>query len=346
MNSAPQHRPRFPEGPLPGVGIVGSGNIVRNIHLAAYKAYNVPVVAVYDIVPENAALAAEIMPGIHVCNSLEELLADPEVQIVDIGTFPPQRVPIMHEALKAGKHILAQKPLAPSLADAAAVVKEAQRLGLKLAVNQNGRWAPPWRVATLLIEQGDIGDVLGIEHFFDISFSWIVGTRFDDIKHFAVYDYAVHWIDITRCWLGSLQPFEVRAREWRTPNQPSESEQPWGFDLSIASKGGVTANISTHGSGLSTQGHPFYIFGSKGTIRGSALGNDFVELETPAGRFRYKLEGEWFNDGFAGVMGELMCALAEDREPYNSGRHNLLSLELTFAAVASAEKEGRVVGTG
>jgi predicted dehydrogenase len=343
MIAVPAYRPSFPAGPLPAVGIIGSGNIVRTIHLAAYKSYNVPVVAVYDISAENAALAAELVPGIRVYNSLEELLADPQVQIVDIGTFPPQRVPIMNAALDAGKHILAQKPLAPSVAEARAVVAKASKLGLKLAVNQNGRWAPAWRVATRLIQLGNIGEVVGVEHFFDINYNWIIGTRFDEVEHFALYDYAVHWFDITRCWLENSEPKQVRAREWRVPHQPTASKQPWGFEASITYQNGAVAKISTHGAALSTQGHFFYIYGTKGTLRGSVLADDFISLETNEGHFRFKLEGQWFNDGFAGVMGELMHAIKEDREPYNSARHNLLSLEFTLAAVKSAENDGQPV---
>jgi hypothetical protein len=51
-------------------------------------------------------------------------------------------------------------------------------------------------------------------------------------------------------------------------------------------------------------------------------------------------------DGFAGTMGELCSAIAEDREPFNSGRHNLLSVELTLAACRSAELDGAPVAVG
>jgi hypothetical protein len=70
---------------------------------------------------------------------------------------------------------------------------------------------------------------------------------------------------------------------------------------------------------------------------------EWVELEHDGVPTRYDLEGGWHPDGFAGAMGELATAIAEDREPYNSGRHNLLSLELTLAACRSAEADGSPV---
>ena len=91
-------------------------------------------------------------------------------------------------------------------------------------------------------------------------------------------------------------------------------------------------------------GNPFWIHGSEGTIRGSVRrGSDFVELERDGVTTRYRLEGEWLPDGFAGALGELVSAIAEEREPYNSGRDNLQTLQLTFAACRSAEEGGRAV---
>jgi hypothetical protein len=80
------------------------------------------------------------------------------------------------------------------------------------------------------------------------------------------------------------------------------------------------------------------VHGSAGTIRGSVRrGSDFVELERDGATTRYQLRGEWLPDGFAGAMGELLSAIAEGREPFNSARHNLLSLQMTLAACRSAE---------
>ena len=58
-----------------------------------------------------------------------------------------------------------------------------------------------------------------------------------------------------------------------------------------------------------------------------------------------QLEGEWFNDGFRGTMGELLCAIAEDREPFNSARNNLKTLEAVFAVIKSADT-GQTVKPG
>jgi predicted dehydrogenase len=278
--------------------------------------------------------------------SLDELLADPRVDIVDVATHPGVRVELIRRALAAGKHVLAQKPLALDLAGARAVVEEAERLGLRLAVNQNGRWAPSLRIATLLVEQGAIGPVHAVTHLLDRDFAFVLEhSHFDEIEHLLLYDHCVHWIDISRCWLAEKEPESVRALEYRSPGQPRETKQPWGAWLHVQYRDGSSASIrSVGGSRAARPGCRFWIHGAEGTIRGSVLlGSDRVELDRGGRVEPFTLEGAWFPDGFAGTLGELCSAIAEGREPSNSGRNNLLTLELTLAGVRSAEQDGAAV---
>ena len=79
--------------------------------------------------------------------------------------------------------------------------------------------------------------------------------------------------------------------------------------------------------------------GTEGTLisDGPDLSQQTVRLHTAAGVAYPYLEGQWFNDGFRGTMGELLLAIEEKRAPRNSARNNLRSLELCFAAIASAD---------
>jgi hypothetical protein len=81
------------------------------------------------------------------------------------------------------------------------------------------------------------------------------------------------------------------------------------------------------------------VTGSAGTITasGPVCAAHDVTLHLKRGHAKPKLEGTWFNDGFRGAMGELLCAIEEDREPSNSARENLTSLALCFAATNSAD---------
>src|SRR5690606_27334400 len=149
--------------------------------------------------------------------------------------------------------------------------------GLRLAVNQNGRWAPPWRIATKLIEEGVIGDVIAVTHLYEMNFGWTVGTWFEKTLHPIVYDYSIHWIDITRCWMAGKAIRGVRARTYRLPHQAEKSAIPWGATIEFDYADGASGVIRIVGAANTTpSGHPFFIHGTKGTIRGSCLGNDFV----------------------------------------------------------------------
>jgi predicted dehydrogenase len=88
-----------------------------------------------------------------------------------------------------------------------------------------------------------------------------------------------------------------------------------------------------------------YVTGTKGTIisAGPDSKSQVLTLHTSEGQACPKLEGRWFSDGFHGTMGELLSAIEENREPTNNARDNLRSLELCFAAVASAERHEAVV---
>ena len=62
-----------------------------------------------------------------------------------------------------------------------------------------------------------------------------------------------------------------------------------------------------------------------------------MEVHLEEGSVTVPLEGSWFESGFRGTMGELLCAIEDDREPNHSARDNLRSLELCFAALKSAD---------
>jgi predicted dehydrogenase len=340
-----EYRPAFPEGYRPGVGVIGCGGIVKLAHLAAYTAYGVDVVGVYDPAAAATQGIRERYPVVgRVFESLDDLLADPRIEIVDVATHPAERLALMQRALEAGKHVLSQKPFALDAADARDLVEDAERRGLRLAVNQNGRWAPAWRIATLLVQQGAIGDVCAVTHLYEHDFGWTVGDWPDELEHFVIFDFSAHWIDITRCWLETKMPLAARAVEYRSPAQPVESKAPWGAWILYEYDDGSSASIRSVGTWTERPGNPFWIHGTKGTIRGSVRkGTDFVELERGDTVTRYALDGDWMPDGFAGTLAELCSAIAEDREPFNSGRHNLLSLEMILAACRSADLDGAPV---
>lgn len=86
------------------------------------------------------------------------------------------------------------------------------------------------------------------------------------------------------------------------------------------------------------------ITGTLGTLHtvGDICGISSVEIDTADGIATAQLDGSWFPDGFRGCMGELLCAIEEDRESENSAADNLKSLTLVLAAMKSADEGVRV----
>lgn len=342
----PDYRPRFPSDRRYGIGILGCGQIAQTAHLPAYEQYGLDVRSVWSRTPATSQAAVERFPFVgRVAATPEELLDDPLVDVVDIATPPENRLDWVMAAVRVGKHVLAQKPLTTDLPSLEPVLAEAAARGVRVAVNQNARWAPVWRVATLLVEDGAIGDVVGVTHLHDKPLPPIAGTPFDDVAHMLVADYLVHWLDITRCWLGGKQVGAVQAHDSRVPGQPATARTPWSATVQLSCADGASAVVRVVGDARARRpGCPFWIHGTEGTIRGSVLGgSDHLELERGDVTTRYALEGQWFVDGFAGAMGELMCAVAENREPFNSAADNVATLRIVLAALDSVQHGGHRV---
>jgi predicted dehydrogenase len=307
-----------------------------------------PVVAVASRRPDSARALAEDfgIPAVH--SSVDDLLADPRVEVVDIATGPAERLDLIVAAVEAGKHVLAQKPLSIDVAELPRlreVLDHAREQGLRVAVNQNARWAPAWRLATLLLREGAIGDIVGVTHLHDKPLPPLAGTPFDDVPHMLIADYLVHWLDITRCWLEGSQVATVSAFDSRVPGQLDAARNPWHADILIGMSSGASASLRIVGDARTRPGGcPFWIHGTEGTLRGSVLlGSDALELDRDGVRTAFELEGQWFTDGFAGAMGELLTAIEGDREPENSAEHVLGTVRLGLAATASAESGGSPV---
>lgn len=330
-------RPRFPSD-RPVVGVLGAGAIAQSAHLPAYEKYGVEVAGVWSRSVETTATLRERFPFVgRIYPTAEALLDDPAVEIVDLATPPERRAQWLDAAVAAGKHVLAQKPLTDDPDSLLPVLERADAAGIRIAVNQNARWAPPWRLATLLVRQGAVGDVVGVTHLLDKPLPPIAGTRFDDVPHMLVADYLVHWLDITRCWLEGKRVASVRAEDHRTPGQPADAKNPWSATVQVQCTDGASALVRVVGDvRTGAPSCPFWIHGTEGTVRGSLLGKDFLQLERDGETTDLPLEGQWFVDGFAGTMAELMSAVREDRQPENSARNNLATLRLVAAARASA----------
>jgi predicted dehydrogenase len=330
------YQPRDPRSYRPNIGLIACGGIT-SAHLRAYKAAGYKVVALCDLI-EGRALKRqeEFYPKADVYVDYRDVLARPDIEVVDIATHPKDREPLLEAALRAGKHVLSQKPFVLDLDFGQKLIKLADRKSVKLAVNQNGRWSPPFAYARGAISAGLLGEVFAAHLSVHWDHNWVKGKPFDKIRHCILYDFAIHWFDILNCFMGSKKARKVYATWARSPGQIATPKMlaQVGIEYDNA-QASLTFDADVRCGGQARN----YIAGTAGTLVSGPEGEDpeRVTLYTPKGFGKPKLRGRWFPDGFHGTMGELLRAIEEDREPYNSARHNLESLALCFAAVASAE---------
>src|SRR5690348_6223971 len=124
------------------IGILGSGFIVNECHLVAYRKAGFNPVAIASRNREHAVAAADRhgIPRVH--ESYEKLLEDPSIEVLDIAVPPNALLGLIEQACQRGtvKGGLAQKPLGMNYAEAVEAVRLCKDAGITLAVNQNMRY--------------------------------------------------------------------------------------------------------------------------------------------------------------------------------------------------------------
>lgn len=342
IGTAPKlrYQPRKPKRFRPRIGLIGCGGITK-AHLDAYRLAGYQVVAFCDIREEAAReRQREYFPRAEVFTDHRVMLERQDIDVVDIATHPAVRVGLIEDALKAGKHVLSQKPFVLDLADGEKLIALAKRKKLKLAVNQNGRWAPYFSYARELVKAGHLGEITSVDMTLAWDHTWIKGTAFERLHHVILYDFAIHWFDIVACLFGERKATGVFASLSKSPGQTIKPPMNGHALVSFASG---QATLAFHAHTLFGNVENLLVTGTKGIYQaaGPICSADQIRLVTAKGESRPALEGSWFPVGMAGAMGELLCAIEENREPENSATNNLRSLALCFAALEST-RSGRM----
>ncbi len=332
-----------------GIGIIGMGGIAYEAHLPAYRKSKFKIVAAADPNPEALAKARNEWGIEKVFTDYRDLLALPEVKIVDVLTPPAVKLPIVLDAIKSGKHVLAQKPFSRSFAEAKQMVEAAEEKGVMLAVNQQARWIPVLSPIKKWIEEGYLGKpyFCYCSDFFFAEFP--ANTWKSEIDPFLIIQYSIHLLDLFRDWFG--EPKLVSAMATRDETQNVKGEQIAVISLEFADPLRVCFVNDSRYRG-DKGGDSFYIEGPRGIISGSLGPRQPIEGELPVqsitlrsdklpspGVKEHKTKSPWSPDAFSGPMLDLMEAIREGHQPRVSGRDNLKTLQMIFAAYRSiAEK--------
>jgi len=328
--------PCLPRKYRPKIGLVGAGGVTE-YHLRAYKKMGLEVAMICDVDLKRAqARRDEFYPQAAVSSDYHELLRRDDIEVIDAALHPEPRSPLMEAAIRTGKHILSQKPLALDLDVAEGLVDLAHDRGVQLAVNQNGRWAPHFAYAREALGAGLLGELGSVDFHLAFDHSWTIGTPFESIHHLLLFDFGVHWLDMASCFLGHQRLVSVFASVRRCSYQ--KARPPFLASVTIDAEQ-AQVRMALNAAVTYGQADRTLLAGSRGTMQsfGPSLSNQQIVLTTAEGQAAPDLKGTWFENGFQGTMGELLCAVEEKREPLNSARNNLRTLALCFAALRSAD---------
>ncbi|MCF0228203.1 MAG: Gfo/Idh/MocA family oxidoreductase [Parasporobacterium sp.] len=337
------------------IGCIGSGFIMKDCHLVAYRNAGFNPVAIASRTEGHAAEAAGRHGISRVYGTWQELVKDESLDIIDIAYPPDQQPEIVREAVKNGnlKGILCQKPLAMDIAGAREIAALGEKYGKKIAVNSNMRYDQSMRALKKLLDMNELGEVvLATIEMRAIPHWQTFLTEYDKLEIFGM---GIHHVDIFRYLLGDPESITCVCRTdprskfshvdgitqytyqykngimatslddvWAWPEEPCEKD--------IYIKWRVEG---TEGMAEGTIGWPYYPEPVPSTLR-------FTSKNYPHMWIEPQWDKVWFPDAFEGTMAGLMTAIDTDTEPEISAADNIITIACVEACYKSI-RERRTV---
>lgn len=303
-------------------------------------------VACVDVEPTMLRQVQEQIqiPAERCFTSLDAALATVDADAVLVTAALPGHVPIALESLAAGKHVLIEKPFAPSLADAEAVVEAARAANRILMISQNYRYYPAVRAVAKLIREQVLGPVSAV----NVQFRKYANTaprgnhRHYEIVHPLLMDMSIHHFDLMRCVLHQ-EPTSIICHAWNPPW--SNFRDPAAATATITFDGGAVVNYQ--GNWTSTA--PATLWGGEWRIEceggeiiwttrdDRTLNSESASIRPFGKRARRVALPVLEHWDRAGSLAAFVAAIRAGEDPETSGSENVGSLALMFAAIASAE---------
>jgi predicted dehydrogenase len=333
-----------------GFGIIGCG-VVAPTHAVALDAIeNVRLLAAADSMAPRAENFCKEFSVPKACRDYRELLDNPDIQAVCVCTPHHAHASVAIEAARAGKHVLVEKPMATTLADADAVIRACEEANVRLGVVFQHRFDPASRYVKQLLQEGVLGKpVLGGVHvlwfrtsdYYD-SQSW--RGRWETAGGGVLINQAIHAVDIL-CWL--MGPVVRVAGYCNACVHPIEVEDTAAAALYF--ENGALGVIQASTTTYPQTPERVELAGSQGTItieggqitRHELAGQraDAPQLSAEDPRFRGK---SYYGASHPRLLEDFVEAIREDRPPLVDGREGRKALEVV-SAVYESSRTGRPV---
>ncbi|WP_168122139.1 Gfo/Idh/MocA family oxidoreductase [Paenibacillus sp. HB172176] len=194
------------------IGVVGAGWWSEK-HLSAWS--RIPQVEIEALCDISLAKLKErgkqyLVAEDRFYTSFDEMLQNSDIDVVDIVTGPETHLELVRGAAAAGKHIMCQKPFAPSLREAEEMVRIAQEAGVRLMVTENWRWLQPFQTIKRILDEGQLGK-LHVARYIHTDYytpRMMPGARlpqpfFREMPKLLFYEMGAHWFDTWRFLFGT-----------------------------------------------------------------------------------------------------------------------------------------------
>lgn len=333
------------------IGIIGCGKIAQVRHIPEYADHpQARLAGFYDLNQERARELAEKWGG-KAYSSWEEMLADPGIDAVSVCVANNAHAQLSIAALRAGKHVLCEKPMATTLADCEAMVAAARESGKFLMIGQNQRLTKAHQKARELVENGTLGKILTFRTTFGHGGpeTWSVDPGkntwfFDKSKAAmgAMADLGIHKTDLIQYLLG--QTVVETTAKVTTLDKRGADGQLIGVDdnaiciyrMSGGAMGTMTASWTFYGA----EDNSTVLYGTKSILRIYDDPAYSLKLITAGGeKVLYELEAIQTNDNQtkSGVIDCFMDCLVNNTPPAISGQSVLTAMRAVFASLESSE---------
>ncbi|TGQ40657.1 Gfo/Idh/MocA family oxidoreductase [Mesorhizobium sp. M00.F.Ca.ET.216.01.1.1] len=324
--------------------LIGCGFFAVNQMHAWHDIAGASIVAICDRDPERLAIVGDQFGITRRYADAAALFAGEDLDFVDIATTAPSHRPLVEMAAQHRVPAICQKPLAPSLADAKAMVKACADAGVPLMVHENFRWQSPIQAVRAVLDSGDIGTPFFGRISFRSGYDVFSGQPYLATgKRFIIEDLGIHILDIARFLLGDVSTITARTARIN-PDIAGEDVATMLMDH----KGGATSVVDcSYATRLATEPFPETLIeldGSDGTIRlghgyrltvtgrnGTVVSDVSPPLLSWASR-------PWHNiqESVVTIQRHWVDCLANGTEPATSGVDNLKTFALVEAAYDSA----------
>ena len=327
--------------------LVGCGGMGNNWTRLLLPRSDIRIVGLVDVLPQAAkALGSRQGLDVPAFQSLDSALDALDVDVVLDTSIPETRRQIAGHSLQAGCHVLSEKPLATTVAEARELLAIAEAAGKTHAVMQNRRYLAGSQGVRQLVRDGVIGE-LGM-----ICADFFIGAHFggfrDEMANPLLLDMAIHTFDQARYMTG-LDATAVYSDEFNIPGSwyRGNASALAVFEMSNGARFCYRGCWSAEGAATSWESD-WRLVGSKGTVVWNGTDAPYAEVVSGDEGFRRPAQrvspasGRRGPEGHAGCLQEMVTALSSGKAPMTRAADNAKSLGMVLAAIESAQCGRRV----